>query len=406
MKTIKVSDGLAIKIDQDEWRLIIDRSDGLTLFSAAAGQTAWSYRPEFARMRGLPSEGGLPVDMVEEVVLGWSSDDSAWHLGLLLAPELAAERGGRWCQVARWSTMTAPVERGVVEEAGRTLADILGKRLRIVGPRLAPGPAVKGALLEAPETGMYSQAAPSTSAPGVSKTPAPIRLPLELGDWRLREIDLGLQLEHEGVWSLKTLWNIVGRGGLAALFIVISALTLRSDYAPVQPDFLPYAGLLLGAILAAATLGYVLRLLRTEVVVIDAEERQVRRHLDLTSDVLASYEFDEIAAVVATQIAQGGRQRGENGAPDKMAHEGWLHLLLEAPRMEIGKARDYKPEDAYIAIGYINLTEGEVVEGHLKEGRKVRELLPLSRAEATTNVLRAAALIAEVVGVQAYIDQR
>ncbi len=406
MKTIKVSDGLVIKIDQDEWRLVTDRSDGLTLFSAGADRPAWSYRPEFARLRGLPSEGALPPDVVEEVVVGWSAADSAWHLGLLLRPDLAAERGGRWCLVARWSSLAAPVEQAVVEEAGRALAAALGKRLRVVGPR--PAGAARGMPAAAPplqETPGMAQAvpAPESTAPRV---PAPITLPLDLGDWRLRQIDLGLQLEHAGVWSGGSLWHVLWRGGLAALFITISVLTLRSEYAPVQPAFLPYIGLAIGAGLTVAALVVVIRLLRTEVVVIDAEEQQVRRHLDLTSDVIATYEFSEIAAVVATQISQGGRQRGENGTPDRMLHEGWLHLLLEAPRMETGKAREYRPEDAYVSLAYIDATEGEIVEAHFEGSRKDRQPVLLTRADATTNVLRAAVLMADAIGVAAYVDQR
>lgn len=397
MKTIKVSDGLVIKIDQDEWRLVTDRSDGLTLFSAGADRPVWSYRPEFARIRGLPSEGTLPTDVVEEVVVGWSAADSGWHLGLLLRPDLAAERGGRWCLVARWSTLVTPVERATVEEAGQALAGALGKKLRVIGPRPAA---------PAPPLAAVGRTAPPMTEAAAPPAPAPITLPLELGDWRLRSIDLGLQLEHIGVWSLRTLWHVLWRGGLAVLFIAISVLTLRSEYAPVQPAFLPYVGLVIGAGLAVATLLYVIRLLRTEVVVIDAEEQQVRRHLDLTSDVIASYEFPEIAAVVATQISQGGRQRGEDGRPDRMMHEGWLHLLLEAPRAETGKARDYKPEDAYVLLAYIDATEGDVVESHFEGSRKDRQPVPLARSDATTNVLRAAVLMAKAIGVAAYVDQR
>ena len=407
MKTIKVSDGLVINADSEEWRLVTDRTDGLTLFQAGNGLDFWSYRPEFARMRGLPAAGELPVDVIEDVVVGWSQSDATWHLGVVFGAELAAERGGRWCQLARW-TDAAAVSRSDVEDAGRLLATVLGKRLRVVGPQTEP--VVKPVTLDKdiPSDNIPVSATSVTTSDAAAPPvpPSPIVLPLTLADWRLRQIDIGFQWERVGVWSWRTMWNVIGRLLLAVIFIGVSLLTLQSPYAPVQPAFLPYVGLVLGSGLIIAALVYVIQQMRTEAVVIDVEERQVRRHLDLTSDVVASYEFDDIAAVVATQISQGGRQRGENGAPDTMTHEGWLHFLLTAPQAALGRARDFKPEDAYFTIGYVSATEGEVTEAHFDGARKGREPRLLTRYEATTDVLRAAIVLAEAIGVDAYIDQR
>lgn len=406
MNIFKVADGLVLKVDQDEWRLVADRSDGLTLFTVTAADRTVRYRPEFARARRLPPDGELSASYVQEVVVGWSQEDHTWHLGLLLVPSLAETRGGRWCQLACWPFGAVQDTRAEAREAGESLAHALGKRFRFVD---APAGAAVSPSVEPASISPVADTQPvqlrqeALTPPRVAR---PIELPLDLGDWQLRKIDIGMQWEHKGVWVLGTLWSIFGRIVLGSAFIFLSVLTLRSPYATVQPSVLPYVGLVIGIGLIIAAVLYTVRRLREEVVVLDEDERQVRRHLDLTSDILETYEFEEIAAVVATQIAQGGRQRGSNGEPDHMAHEGWLHLLLQEPRQIPGKERNLKPEDAYVTIGYIDGTEGDVVDGHFSGTRKQRRPALLHEHEATTPVLQAAVALAQMIGVDAYVDQR
>ncbi len=132
-------------------------------------------------------------------------------------------------------------------------------------------------------------AAAVEQARSAAHPPAPIELPLEVGEWRLRPIDIGLQWEHRAVWSAGTFARIFFRIALGIVFVSLGVLTLQSPYAPVQPAFLPYLGLVIGVALILDVLRFVLHLMRTEVVVVDRREREVRRHLDLTSDILARY---------------------------------------------------------------------------------------------------------------------
>ncbi len=232
-----------------------------------------------------------------------------------------------------------------------------------------------------------------------------IDLPLELGDWTLRPINVGLQWAHTGSWSLNTIARVILNTLLGIAFIVVSALALRSPYAPVQPAGLPYLGILVGTGILYSALRLVLSMMRTEAVVVDTAARQVRRHLDLTSDVIATYNFDEIRAVVVSQIVQQ-RHKGRDGQPDMVSHDAWLHLLLHEARQELGKQRRVKPEDAYVTLGYIGFTEGPLVQVHF-EGKK-RQRLPmlLYPDEAVTPAQKAALILARAIGVDAYIDQR
>lgn len=396
MDTFIVADGLAIHVGQGEWQLAVSRADGLTLFNAVAGSAAVKYRPEFARVRRLPVEGELPVEHIQEAVAGWSPGDRAWHLGLLLAPAVAEPRGGRWCLLARWQDDSGQVKGEEVRRVGQQLAETIGVPFRFVIPSPSPVAAVP--------------ATPATLTP--AKVSAPVQqalraidLPLEVGEWRLRSIDIGLQWEHTAVWSAGTFARIIFRLALGIVFIVLGVLTLQSPYAPVQPAFLPYLGLIVGVALIIDVLRYILRLMRTEVVVVDRREREVRRHLDLTSDVLDVYDFDEIRAVVVTQIARN-RQRGRDGQPDRVTHEAWLHLLLHEPHQEPGKERNLRPEDSYLTIGYIEQTEGEALEPAPVDRRQERALRLMRAEEATTPAQKAAVVLAQAIQVDAYLDQR
>ncbi|NPV67966.1 MAG: hypothetical protein HPY64_12545 [Anaerolineae bacterium] len=400
MDTFIAADGLAIHIGQGEWQLAISRVDGLTLFNAVAGSAAVKYRPEFARIRRLPVEGELPIEHIREVVAGWSPGDRAWHLGMLLAPVVAEPRGGRWCLLARWQDESGQVKGEEVRQVGQQLAEIMGVAFRFVAPAASP---VATATLAAQATPVLEKVSAAVGQP--AQVAQAIALPLEVGEWRLRPIDIGLQWEHTAVWSVGTFARIIFRLALGIVFIALGVLTLQSPYAPVQPAFLPYLGLIVGVVLIVDVLRYILRLMRTEVVVVDRREREVRRHLDLTSDVLDVYDFDEIRAVVVTQIARN-RQRGRDGQPDRVTHEAWLHLLLHEPHQEPGKERDLKPEDAYLTIGYIEQTEGEALEPALVDRKQERAPRLMRPEEATTPAQKAAVVLAQAIQVDAYLDQR
>ncbi len=491
METIKATDKLEIELGDGFWKLRSAWLGDQPLLTAVEGAGGIGYLPLFAQARQLPQGGSLEVRSVQEVVVGWSPTDRAWHLGLLLGPEIARHRGGRWCELASWPDEYALRLADQVERTGAKLAEVIKRPFRFVeAPHLAPatGPlnpdalqayvpppiseavsAVAGEPERPPELPEVSPAAPpaqvstgsvdvmdwmkpavlppsagegldssgrsagsttgaaeaseSNGAAGAAiavtgASPAEaspvirvgrqpkqgITLPIDLDGWTLRPINAGLQWAHTGVWSLSTVWQVFFRLAVGIVFIVVSVLTLQSPYAPVQPIGLPYLGIVIGTGLIYAGLRLALSLMRTEAVVVDTEKEQVRRHLDLTSDVVEVYSFDEIEAVVVTQIKQQ-KHRGHDGKPDTMSHEAWLHLLLREARQERGKHRRLKPEDAYVTIGHIESTEGEIVEAHFSR-KQPASPQPLYLEEATTPAQKAALAIAQAIGVDAYVDQR
>ncbi len=488
-----------ITVEAGLWQLHSRRLDQRPLITAA-NATAFTYLPLFAEARHLPAGGSMSYLAVQEVVVGWSHADKAWHLGLLLGPDVAEARGGRWCELASWPDEYALRAADQAEQAGKTLAAVIQRPFRFVeAPHMAPAtgplnpdtlqayvpppvsdaapdpspaapsavaqpsgsapssvpgadelaradwmkppsppaptaasPAVKAKrsdelfarAAEMLTSGRYASPAPEAPAgalparaatvPVEAETPVvrvsrprriPIELPLHLGGWTLRPISGGLQWAHTGVWSLGTIWRIMFRVAVGILFMVLSVFTLQSPYAAVQPEWLPVLGIVIGVGLIVGGLTLTMSLLRTEAVVIDTDKRQIRRHLDLTSDVVDVYGFDEIQAVVVTQVAQQ-KQRGRNGQPDTMTHEAWLHLLLHEAHQERGKHRRLKPQDAYVTIGHIDVIDGEITPEHFKDKSRRRMPQPLSPEVATTPAQKAALVLAQSIGAEAYIDQR
>src|SRR3954470_16290450 len=101
MPTIAAANNFTIRTEGDSWSLLNGSGDGPPIVQA--NPNGLSYGPAFGTARRLPADGHLPADQIAMVVVGWAVEDSSWHLGLMVAPDLAQSRGGRWCGLARWS---------------------------------------------------------------------------------------------------------------------------------------------------------------------------------------------------------------------------------------------------------------------------------------------------------------
>lgn len=438
MDTIQTSDNLLIRIDEGLWQLVGRTYPDRALMSARMDADLIEYSAAFAQARLLPPEGKLAVDDIVEVVVGWSRADAAWHLGLLLATQRAQERGGRWCELGRWLDRQADWYGEQAREAGAQLAAILKRPFRFVqappdviataqearlearaaevAPVLValqdeltestPAPIVEQAVSLA-DTGETTSEADDVEVTRVIRRQAetPIALPIEQGEWTLQAIDGGVRWARTKLWSASLFFRVIFRIAVGVLFVVLSILTLRSPYAPVQPYGLPLIGIVLGIVLVLLGLWQIRSVFRATAIAVDSEAREVRRQLEMTSDVVERYSFDEIRAVVVTQIMQQ-KHRGRDGGPDSAVHEAWLHLLLHDVRQEVGKHRAVKPEDAYVTIGQIDATEGALVDAHYKPGKRSAEPQLLYSDEATTPAQRIALVLARTIGVDAYVDQR
>ena len=195
MRRISAANHHIIEFSDHQWRLFAYNEEGeQRKLLEALSDAPLQYTAEFASTRRLPQNGFLPLEYVWQVVLGWSHDDDAWHLGLLLARDLADARGSRWCQIGYWPDADGTVFRDLAEETGQALAKILGRPFNIIPPRSALDHA-----LSLPE------------------------LPLELGMWRLESTGANtLELVRSGRWLVSRWMRIAWLSLWAGVFAILS----------------------------------------------------------------------------------------------------------------------------------------------------------------------------------------
>lgn len=279
-KRIAAADNLSIYPELDRWQLVEYDEDGTgqVVVEAAPGQPLYCGEG-FAVTHHLPRNGSLPLELVQQVVLGWSADDESWHLGLLLARDLADVRGSRWCALARWPDHDTTVFADMAKEAGRSLAQTLHKPFNVVPPR-----------------------GPVERQPAPQPLPA---LPLEIPSWRLTQMSADqLEFSRTRRWARARAMRGVWYSFWIAVYLVLSIATLRADLALPNagtmlpnPELLPYLGLAAAAVLT----GLVLVILRdlfvqaNRIVIDGARQRvlimrgkRVRREIN-TSDIQAVY---------------------------------------------------------------------------------------------------------------------
>ncbi len=231
MDRISAAGNLTIEMKPESWRLIANGGGQEQVLAEAAPGQPLHYVSMFAQKRRLPDTGVLTSDQIQRVVLGWSQQDEAWHLGLLLDAELATARGSRWCEMARWPDTGYPdstMFSDIALQAGRSLAGALNRPFNFITPaETAPSPA----------------------------PPLP-PLPLRLGEWTLTKTD-SLEFHRDGRWARSRVLRFLWYGLLVAVYVALSLLTLQGQIALPRPEFLPYLGLAV-AVLLVGGMGYTL----------------------------------------------------------------------------------------------------------------------------------------------------
>ena len=249
MNRISAADNLTIEMQPDHWRLIANGDGGQrTLFEAQPGQPV-RYITPFAISRRLPETGALPAEQIQRVVLGWSSSDEAWHLGLVLRQELAEARGSRWCEVAHWPDPDKSTYNDLAAQAGETLAQAITRPFYLVPPKAQP-------------------AAPERPLPD---------LPLRFDIWRFEHAAEGrLQFVREPSWARGTVRRILWYILWTVVYIVLVVASLTAGIAPVRPEFLPLLGVFSALVLVGLIFMNLYRLLTwPDRIVIDPQTQTV-----------------------------------------------------------------------------------------------------------------------------------
>ena len=239
MPRIAVSANTLVDYSQDRWRLIqVDDPAAPKLIVEAKRDLPFRYNGYFAVSRDLPESGEILKADLGQVVLGWSKESSSWQLGVTLSPEISLARSSRWFELLRLTHPDASAHEGAAIQLGTALANTLGIPFASnASPAIAPEPEPEAIPLQA--------------------------LPLDLGVWRLEgasQAGVGeLRLLREKRWLRARQRQIAWYALLVAVYLWVAIATLTSELAlPIagtlipNPDFLPYLGIAVAALLLLA----------------------------------------------------------------------------------------------------------------------------------------------------------
>ena len=281
MSQISAAENLVIDMEAERWRLLANGGyETRALMDASPGQPV-RYLPGFGSTRRLPSSGQLPLEDVQRVVLGWSNKDEAWHLGLILEPDLAAARGSRWCEIAHWPDPDTNVFLDLASQAGKTLAATIARPFNLIPARVEqPAPPPPPALLP----------------------PLPLRMGLWTLDWAnngkrkrgsdfIAESETGVtapeqrafQFLRTSSWTISKTLRIGWYSIWVVVYLILSIATLTRKLALPNsgtmlptPEVLPFLGILSAVVLVGMILYNLYELFyKPDGIVVDPQTRTV-----------------------------------------------------------------------------------------------------------------------------------
>lgn len=380
IERIPAGRNLTIEYDPDSWRLLANGDDSQRVLVEVAPGQPLRYVPGFGSKRKLPDVGELSADQIQQVVLGWSAGDRAWHLGLVLGTALAQARGSRWCEVASWNDPMADRHVNEAAEAGRHLAHSLARPFNLI-PAQVPDTPLEPEI----DDPVFPSYAPPAAASTRTAAEAPVlpSLPLKLDLWTLAQTSSGLELTLTPSWGrgrlLRIAWYIIWAG----IFFVLAFATLTSGIALPRPEFLPYLGFAAAALLILLVLNNLIQMTR------------VTNRIEITRSGVRglhgkrerwSHSVTDIESLYVSQIVS---KFNKERAP-RSVHYGELILHLRDKRFQsllMHGAMQEKMPDA------LDLPEGE-------------DIVRQSARNAYTDLQAGAVMIAEALSVPCWYDQR
>ncbi|GEM_PF-599422 len=402
------------------WRLYINSGGAERLLVEVEAGQPIRYAPIFATQRRMPA-GSITAAQVQRVVVGWSNRDESWHLGMMLAPELAQQRGSRWCELAHWPDSDTTLYGDIATQAGESLAAHLDRPFNFVPPR----PDDLAANAESSESERFSAAPPRTAAYGEaayrSATPAPAypvaearpapppplpALPLQFERWTLSqrspsELTLKLSPSWGRARLLRALWYMLWAG----VFVILAVTSLNSGIAlprmgtinlPNGISFTPpqetlvYAGFVCAVILVLAAFANLISAARVvKRIEIDGSMREVRgmRGKRIVWGIPAA----DLEAVYASHVVSSVKP---NSSKPRTVHYGELLLLV----------RDAGFKHLLSQHNFDDKISPQPPLDGVDPNEEV--IVPLTQHTAQTEIHAAALYIARTLNIPARYDQR
>jgi hypothetical protein len=221
MNQVSAADNHTIQASASHWRLLHNKKP-----LAEGSSRGFRYGGRFGSSRRLPEDGNLQAKQILQVVLGWQQTDESWHLGLILAPDIASQRGSRWCELVHWPDPDISVFQDLAQTTGQGLAQALDVPFYTIPPQ---------AVDDAP---------PPRDLP---------QLPLNFSDWQMDAVagdKYSFVIKRTRSWTFRKLRRIAWYAFWMLVYLILSLATLVSDIALPNtgtllpnPKLLPYMGL-------------------------------------------------------------------------------------------------------------------------------------------------------------------
>jgi hypothetical protein len=265
MNQVSAADNLTIEFVPGNWLLRNGDASAPMLYASAEGLRYNSY---FATTRRLPPTGVLPIQDLVQVVVGWQASDEAWHLGMVLAPELATQRESRWCELAHWPDPERNVFEDLAQQTGAELARTLHVPFYMIPPQPAEPPPPPPPLPVLPLTvGLWTLQSAFSTLPMPFATHQEMLILQQARRWRDHKYR---RIIWYAIWMMIYAWISVAT--LTANLALPNAGTLLPD-----PHVLPYFGIVIALVVFPGLILYTLHQLRTQpdTIVIDPHTRTI-----------------------------------------------------------------------------------------------------------------------------------
>jgi hypothetical protein len=384
MEIFPVASDLTIELDDANWRLVQDFDGGKSMRTLVEADAAHlKFHDAFLQAHNLPASE-IDAEQVARVVLGWTPESKNWHLGLFLNNNPSTNGSElMWCELATFFTSTPGASESSARSVGAALGHLLNSPFQVVDANAqANGMSFSGDITQ-----------PSMGTIRVSVRPVALQpLPLDIGDWTLRQNENGMTWQLSGGWRVRHGVRIVFFTIAALAFIMLGYGTLTSGLAPVSPEWLPFVSFGIAFVLLFSALENIWTLLTMRRIVVDDLRREVRCERVLVGVVDWRASFDEVEYLLLSQNAAQPQGRRSREDPMQISHDAWLHL--------------------YTGHGFQLLTEHEDVAGQSWQWELIRRRdssegrLHIDLSEYDTPLHHAVKHMADRLSVAAYIDHR
>jgi len=150
--------------------------------------------------------------------------------------------------------------------------------------------------------------------------------PFAFEEWRVIATRRGFAFQRPLRWVIGLMLRAGAYTVGALLFVMLGIGSLQSGLAQVNPEWLPYVGIGVGVILGLLALLTWWRVLTVSDVVIDTQQREVRRRNRFTGVVRWRVPFDAVKYLVLTQTPARVRGRKRPDRPVPVGCDTWLHV--------------------------------------------------------------------------------